>query len=397
MAITFAIHEATRTGAPRLGALIARELQRQEPVHVIAMKDGPLKPWLHETLGRENVTICQGEPFHVHRPFEERVRLAAELLAQAPSDVVYVNSLAASVFALAAAQDKRKTLLHVHEKASEFANLLLLNVAKIDVMRAADAVVLASQDMRADLLEAFRYTPAEIETIGVGVDVEAVRAAAKAPAPAPRNAGGAPLVRGERLVVGMSGHASPRKGADVFFDLAAGAPECDFLWVGGWRPEEAPENAAYAAFERARLPHFYVCGAVDNPYPYMAMMDLFFLSSREDPNPLVLGEALALGVPALAFSRTTGVADRLGRWAIVCYGEPNVKDAARVLRACDARTLRSPAFREAGAAYLADYDLRAKMPRIVDLIARLRGESAPTAKGVRQRALDGGGLEISFT
>jgi hypothetical protein len=397
MAITFAIHEATRTGAPRLGALIARELQRREPVRIIVMKDGPLTPWLRETLGAQNVTVCPGDPFNHRHPFDARVRLAGELLESAPSDLVYVNSLAASVFAIAAAARKRKTLLHVHEKAADIANLLMHDVAKLEVMRVVDAAVLAAEDIRADLLEAFRYAPAEIESFGVAVDVEAVREAAAWPAPAARNARGVRLVKGGRLLVGMSGHASARKGADIFLAVAAALPDCDFLWVGGWRPEETADNIAYEDFARARLPNFYVAGAVDNPYPYVAMMDVFFLSSREDPNPLVLGEALALGAPVLCFSRTTGAADRLGRWAILCYGETNAADATRALAACNAEALRSPAFRGAGEAFLADYDLKAKMPRLFDLIARLRGESAPEAGGVAQRALADGGVELSFS
>ena len=44
MSITLVLHEATRTGAPRVGGLIAKELARSEDVHVIVLKDGPLAP-----------------------------------------------------------------------------------------------------------------------------------------------------------------------------------------------------------------------------------------------------------------------------------------------------------------------------------------------------------------
>ncbi len=402
MAIILAIHEATRTGAPRLGALIARELQRQEPVRVIVMKDGPLTPWLQEILGPKNVVVCQGDPFYHRHPFEERVRLAGQMMGSEPADVVYVNSLAASVFALAAAELKRKTLLHVHEKAADMANLLLWEVTKLEVTRVVDAVVLAAEDIRGDLTEVFRYAPPEVETFGVAVDVETIRTAATARAPAPVNARGKRLTTGARMVVGMSGHASPRKGVDIFFEVAAASPAHDFLWVGGWRPDETIDNIALEDFERVALPNFYVTGAVDNPYPYMRMMDLFFLSSREDPNPLVLAEALVLGIPILCFSHSTGVADRLGRFGIVCYGRPNAADAARVLRATSAEALRSPGLRSVGEAFVADYDLKAKMPGIFDLIARLRGEPSPEhvapggAEAVR-RQLAGGIVELSFS
>ena len=397
MAITFVIHEATRTGAPRVGALIARELARAEEVRVVVMKDGPLAPWLQETLGGRDLLICRGEPFDHRRPFEERLRLAEEMLAAQASDVVYVNSLASSVFAFAGAALKRKVLLHVHEKSADMVSLLAHDVTKLEVMRAADAVVLAADDIRHDLAEVFHAAPAEMATFGVAVEVEAVRRVAREAAASPVNARGEALVPGDRMIVGMCGHASFRKGADIFLETAANVPEADFLWVGGWRPQEASDNIAYAGFNLRALPNLYVTGAVDNPYPYMAIMDLFFLSSREDPNPLVVGEALALGAPILSFSATTAIGDRLGRCGVLCYGKPNATDAARILRASTAEALRRPGFRGAGEAFVADYDLRTKMAEITGLIARLRGGAQAGTSGVARRALDGGAVELVFS
>ena len=397
MTITVAIHEATRTGAPRLGALIARELARREPVRAVVMKDGPLTPWLRETLGAKNLTVCAGDPFHHETPFDERVRLAGELLEGEGSDIVYVNSLAASVFAIAAAQRKRRTILHVHEKSAEMFNLLAYDVTKIEVMRVTDAAVFAADEIRADLAQMFHTTPADTVTFGIAVEIEAIRKAAAERASSPLNILGQPLAPGARAIVGMCGAASVRKGADIFLKLALAAPECDFLWVGGWRPEETSENLAYDEFLKRAPTNLYLAGAVDNPYAYMRMMDLFFLSSREDPNPLVLAEALALGVPILTFTRTTAIADKLGRCAIVCYGEPNVADALRVLRASPVETLRSPGFRSVGESFVAEYDLRAKMTKIFDLIARLRGETGAGADDAARRAVAGGGVELSFS
>ena len=104
----------------------------------------------------------------------------------------------------------------------------------------------------------------------------------------------------------------------------------------------------------------------------MEAMDLFFLSSREDPNPLALAEAAILGLPLLCFSRSTAIADSLGRAAILLHGGPNVADVTRILSAMTPEALRSPAFRAAGERLIADYDLKAKMAMIRELIAGLR-------------------------
>ena len=400
MAITFILHEATRTGAPRLGGQIARELARDEDVRVVVMRDGPLTPWLRQLLGAQNVLVCRGDPFHFRVPFDERVQRAAEMLEGDPADLVYANSLATSVFVFAAAQRKRRTILHVHEKIAEIVNLLAHDATKIEVMRIADAVVLAAQDIGDDLIEVFGTAPSLNETFGVAVDLDAIRQAALSAAPSPLNARGAALEKGERMIVAMSGQASARKGVDIFFQCAVALPQCDFLWIGGWRPEETADNIAFEDFSARKLPNFYVSGPVDNPYPYMQLMDLFFLCSREDPNPLVLAETLALQRPLMCFSQTTAVADRLGRCGIVCYGPPNVADAARVIGACSVERLRSPDFRSLGDAYLADCDLNQKMAMLRDLIARVRGE-APAVRfgtqGAAPRVLESGVVELNFS
>jgi glycosyltransferase involved in cell wall biosynthesis len=343
------------------------------------MKDGPLTPWLAELLGPENLLVCRGDEFAFRKPFEERLGIAEEILAEEGCDLVYANSLAASVFTLAAAKQKRKSILHVHEKSADMLNLLAHDVTKLETVLAADAIVLAAREIGDDLIETFRVRPREVLNFGIAVDIDAVRAAAREAASAPLDARGNSFHRGDRLVVGMCGHASPRKGADIFLETAAAVPECDFIWIGGWRPEETADNEVYPDFLKRKLPNLFVTGAVDNPYPHMQPLDMFFLSSREDPNPVVIAEALVLGVPILCFSRSTAIADRLGRCAIVCYGLPNPADAARVFGVCDPQRLRSASFRGASESFVAEYDLMAKMTAVHQLVARLRGEAVHAA------------------
>ncbi len=394
MAITLILHEASRTGAPAMGALIARELARGEPVKVVAMKDGPLTGELRAALGPKNVVAFADMAFDVRTPFEERLRRAGETLDDDPADLVYANSLGASVFAIAAKLHGRRAILHVHEQAAGMIDLLAHDVAKIEVTRVVDALVLAADGMRADLAKLFGYAPAEVETFGVAVDVEAIRRAGAAAAPAPVDAMGRAWRRSDRLLVAMCGHASLRKGADIFLETALAAPGADFVWIGAWAPDETPDNIAYDEFVAQSPPNLFVTGATNNPHPHLAAADMFFLSSREDPNPLVLGEALALGKPVLAFARATAVSELIGRSGLLCYGEPNATDAARVVEACTRQGLRAPALREAGAEALKAYDLTAKMSRLRALIRRLRG--GPGA-GTGARALDDGGLELVFS
>lgn len=371
MSALVVLHEATRTGAPRVGGLIAAALQKFMDVRVLCLSDGPLVGWLQARIGAQNLEVIDFAKARHRTPFAERVDLARETLGAADSGLVYVNSTAASEFIVAAKACGRRAILHTHEKADMLRRLLEIDLAKLEILSLCDGVVLAASSLRSDLAEVFGFVPERCFDFGIAVDAaEIARLAAADGAPA-RNAAGEAIGGGGRLVVGMCGHASRRKGADIFFDAAAALPDQDFVWIGNWDRDEAPENPVAARYENEMLPNLYVTGGVDNPYRHLSRCDLFFLSSREDPNPLVLAEALLLGLPILAFSHTTAVADFLGRSAILCHGPTNTEDAVRVLKALDASEIRSPAFRGLSDRYRARFDITDKIDGLVGFLGAL--------------------------
>ncbi|HTV89822.1 MAG TPA: glycosyltransferase [Stellaceae bacterium] len=372
MSAVVVVHEASRTGAPRMGGLIAAGLRKYMDVRLICLHDGPLLPWLEERVGADKLTLLElGGEERPKTPFAERVALAQQVIEEAAPDIVYVNSAAASEFVVAGKAAGLATVLHVHEKAEMLRWLLRYDLVKLDVPALCDGVVLAAGDLRGDLAEIFGFVPERCLDFGIAVDPQEIARLAAAADASARNAGGRGFTWGSRPVVGMVGHASERKGADIFFEAAAACPEHDFVWVGNWDRATAPENPVFDRFAAERLPNLYVAGAVDNPYAYIARFDLFFLSSREDPNPVVLAEALTLGVPVLAFSRTTAVGDFLGRSGILCHGTTNTQDAVRVLQALDADEIRSPQFRGLTERYRDRFDITKRVGDLVGFLGAL--------------------------
>ena len=275
------------------------------------------------------------------------------------------------MFVIAAKLLGKPAILHVHEKAAELNHLLRHNLAKVEVFAMADAVITAAAGLRKDIEQVCGFVPERLHDFGIAIDVAAIhRMAADPDAPAV-NARGAALQWGKRFVVGMCGHASPRKGSDIFFDTAASVPECDFVWIGDWYPNESVENTAYEGYEKQKLDNFYVSGPVDNPYKFLGKLNLFFLSSRDDPNPLVVAECMALRVPIFCFSRTTAVGNFLGRSAMVCHGFPNVADATRVLKAIDPAEVESDRFRALGDEALDQFEISKKAGSLVALMKEL--------------------------
>lgn len=372
MRVDLVLHEASRTGAPRVGGLIAAALGKRFEVRVLCLGDGPLIGWLRDRLGADRVSLLDfGDPRH-RTPFTQRVQLAAAAMAETRPDLLYVNSIAASEFVFAGAASGIATVVNIHENAEMIRRLMEIDLTKREVLSICDGVILAAADQRRDLAEVFGFVPERTLDFGIAVDREEIARLAVDGEAVARNAAGDQLRWGERLCIGMCGHASRRKGADIFFEAAAAVPHCDFLWVGNWDRHDAPENPAGERFLSERLPNLYVTGGVDNPYQYFRRLDLLFLSSRDEANPVIIAEVMALGVPVLAFSRTTAVADFLGRSGILCYSEPNLEDAVRVLQGLDATVVRSDDFRSVAADMQSHYDIVDKTPGLVQFLTRCK-------------------------
>ena len=102
MSVLIVLHEAARTGAPRIGGLIAGALKHHRQVRILCLTGGAMLDWLRERVGAENVHVVETDQPRHKVSFAERLSFAKEFLEQEPSPIVYVNSLAACEFVVAA-------------------------------------------------------------------------------------------------------------------------------------------------------------------------------------------------------------------------------------------------------------------------------------------------------
>src|SRR4029077_21281947 len=112
------------------------------------------------------------------------------------------------------------------------------------------------------------------------------------------------------VVLGM-GAVHLRKGVDLFLATAAGtrrlAPELRFrfVWIGdGYDPVGDSAYSVYLAEQIVRsdlTETVAMLDAVENLDPAYANADVFFMSSRLDPQPNVAIHALTRGIPTVCF------------------------------------------------------------------------------------------------
>ncbi len=112
----------------------------------------------------------------------------------------------------------------------------------------------------------------------------------------------------DALIVGGAGSVAWRKGTDLFAATARevlrrrGDLDVHFVWAGGheFGPDPLPIEE-----DRDKLDldeRLHLVGHYDSPATIFGMLDLFCLTSREDPFPLVMLEAASVGTPIVAFA-----------------------------------------------------------------------------------------------
>ncbi|GAN55442.1 glycoside hydrolase family 99-like domain-containing protein [Tanticharoenia sakaeratensis] len=121
----------------------------------------------------------------------------------------------------------------------------------------------------------------------------------------------------DRLVLG-AGYGDMRKGFDLFLQAwrrafsvrQKGVARTHFVWLGaidGALYEGLAPDIEYAVSTGT----LHLTGLVDDVASYLSAADAFALTSREDPYPSVVLEALASGLSCVAFDHSGGIPDLL--------------------------------------------------------------------------------------
>lgn len=330
MRICVVCHDASLTGAPRIGFDLALFLAESHEVHLVVKTGGPL---LDQPRYARLKATCRNVDTLLPAsdlPYADRREQAVRILEDIQPDLLYVNSVAAGDWCEAGARTGAAVVLHTHEMRDSLP-YLLSRVASPRLAEWVDLLVGASRTTLDDLQEVTGVRFENSLDFGIFIDTETVLAQGEMSVAPPVNTrGGSP--DGKRRMVAMCGHAQPRKGPDIFFDLACRLPQYDFLWIGAWEPPDTLQNDAVVERYRSQsLENFYVTGLTQNPFAYLRSVDAFLLTSREDPNPLVVAEVLLFGKKAIAFSETGGSKALLYRFGYVLSGAPDCDRAEAVL------------------------------------------------------------------
>lgn len=377
-------HETTITGAPMNLLHLVRWITEHTDieVHVLALQDGPIRDRFEAVtevtvLDRSSLAgaakaLQQG----LHHLGSRRAwrsvaaaRLTPQLRHLRDVDVVYLNSLG-SLEILPYLPLAGMVVSHVHE----------LGVATRtqrphiqELLRSGpDLWIAASDAVRQMLLsevglpdDAVRVHHEFIDAVGVAEreisprEVSRLRRSYRIPADA-------------AIVMG-AGTIDWRKGPDLFIQLATEVRRrtrepVHFVWMGG-DLETIDMVRLHSDLDRAGADNVLFAGIRADPVPWFAAADVFALTSREDPFPLVCLEHAAMGHPIVTYRNggmpelleTAGPAAATG---VVDYLDVGAM-ATRVLTLLEDEDLRQTAGGELRRRVLGHHDVSVAAPALL--------------------------------
>lgn len=394
-------HETTLTGAPMnlLHFLTWIRRNTDVEVHTLVLRDGPLRVRFEQV---SDVTVLDGsivgatlgmlQQGLVHlgsrrawRPIAA-ARLRPQLRHLGEFDVAYFNSVT-SIGVQPFLPPSRVVVSHVHEL--DVALKAWQPSSDFDLFRTAPDRWIAASGAVNDLLVGDIGLPPDrvslhYEFIEAGVvadtafdlrAVERCRREYRIPADA--------------AIVMSAGTIDWRKGPDLFIQLATEVRRrtrepVHFVWVGG-ELTGMDMHRLRSDMDRAGADHVHFVGTKPEPLPWFAMADVFVLTSREDPFPLVCLEHAAMRHPIVTYRNggivellaaagpeaATGIVDHLDVGAM----------ADRVIDFLGSPRLSAAAGRQLQDRVVGHHDVSVAAPRLFADLAHLADSEAAPASG----------------
>ncbi|WNH09626.1 glycosyltransferase [Thalassobellus suaedae] len=309
MKILFITHDSSRTGAPMVLLYFLQWLNTNKPevqIDVLALRGGELKDDFkknclefydfQELLKYQKLSLAKRvlKKLNLFKPINKEVLLLGQLSAKA-YDIVYANSVLSVPVACKIVGDniKVKFLAHIHE---------LETVIKQEVpefkqyVEKIDCFIAVSKMVANILKESYFVLEQRINVIYECAEIEKTEKISEV---------------NKTFKVGAAGSVNWRKGYDLFIQVARyvnkNYPEAniEFEWVG----KISPFNRIIVDEDIKKLglkERLKFTGELEEPIGRFKSFDVFVMTSREDPFPLVCIEVGALGKPIISFEHAIG-------------------------------------------------------------------------------------------
>jgi glycosyltransferase involved in cell wall biosynthesis len=228
-------------------------------------------------------------------------------------DLIYANTIAISSIAPLLKQVlKIEMITHIHELQFSLEHYSSEN-DRNEVFRLSDKIIACSNAVRDNLVSLYPFLEAKTHVIHSFVDNKNVLSIF-------RNSSHQEIKKEfalpeDKILVGACGNADWRKGLDVFINLVNHVqihhPESEihFVWIGLKKEGSFFEHVMYD-IKRMKIGHsITLISPTPKAVEIINALDIFCVSSREDPFPLVMLEAALCQKPIIGFENTGGCSE----------------------------------------------------------------------------------------
>jgi glycosyltransferase involved in cell wall biosynthesis len=299
--IILVAHDAYPHGAQMLVAHMAKVLNQSLgfKVDLVCLGDGPLKSeyakWatLHDLSGND--------------PHGEKaISLARALYAQGHRHAL-VNTTVSGYFLKTLSDSRIKCVALIHELRGILEAYQLHGQAE-SIAAYASKIVFAAQEVANSFNEFSKISADKVVVRPQGVykrcdksrNINAVRAQLRQML----------KLSDDAVIVLGAGYADHRKGIDLFVKagllMAARVPQARWVWIGHWERTMQNEVDKLLAAHPDRRNVFIFPGLQADTDVFYRGADIFALTSREDPFPSVMLEALDAEIPVVGFEGAGG-------------------------------------------------------------------------------------------
>ncbi|HEY0272700.1 MAG TPA: glycosyltransferase family 4 protein [Chitinophaga sp.] len=318
--LIFIGHEGSFSGAPILLLNLLRLVQDEVRVTLVVRADGPFVKEYEQyfpVLVLKPAHYGQGAALHrLKKIAGHRLRMARLLAKTFTADLIFSNTIVNGKLLKTLAICKKPVVTYVHELDEVIKAYLPTGDASL-TLQYSRRIAYPSLKVKQALQTICQVPDAQLHPLSYYFPVAPAllenRAERTAFATAFRQRFG---LEGATMLVGGMGLASDRKGTDIFIatcaQVAQVMPGIKFCWIGAFWT--AGEEALYKKMvqDNGLEAQLVFTGPLPHHYYNAAAFDLFFLSSREDPYPLVVLEAALMGVPTVCFKEGGGIPEFVG-------------------------------------------------------------------------------------
>lgn len=323
--LLFISHEATRTGAPMLLLNLIKWFSMHKKsaykLTVLIIKGGPLI----SEFEKYSTVICYNNRYSKRFYFlnsflnKQNQKINISWLQTAHWDLIFSNTIVNGQLLELLANSQAPIVSYIHELEFSIKKFLQQGLVQGTFLH-SNFFICGSEMVRENLIKNHNVSRSQTDVVYSFTDISDKEVSVSTRDEIKKQL----AIPSDALVVGMMGNFDWRKGADIFVKTASllASENIVFLWIGA-------NNQAYLDrinydlnMLNKQVKILFIPPSADYAKYYHAI-DLFFLSSREDPYPMVMIEATAFGIPIICFNKAGGtqefVDDRVG--FAVPYGD----------------------------------------------------------------------------